>query len=151
MKGFYTNSCCSHPLNVPEESDEAYHVGIRRAARRRLQIELGIDPESIELSDFKLLTRIVYGAPSDAKWGEHEVDYILFLRKDVAMKPNPNEVSRTAFVSLSGFQEFQGYLEKNNIPFTPWFKLILNSHLIGWWKQIENLDSLEYDPTIHRL
>lgn len=135
----------------PDEADEAHHVGIRRAARRRLQIELGIDPDSIELSDFKILTRILYGAPSDKKWGEHEVDYILFLRKDVAMKPNPNEVSRVAFVSLPGFQEFQGYLENSNIPFTPWFRLILNSHLKGWWKQIDNLDRIEYDPVIHRL
>lgn len=93
----------------------------------------------------------MYGAPSDSKWGEHEVDYILFLRKDVALKPNPNEVSRIAYVSLTGFQEFKGYLETNNIPFTPWFNLILKSHLIGWWKQLENLDSIEYDPTIHHL
>lgn len=151
--GYYTNSCCSHPLHncSPDETDEAYHVGIRRAARRRLQIELGIDPGSIELSDFKILTRIIYGATSDGKWGEHEVDYILFLRKDVSMKPNPNEVSRVAYVSLSGFREFQGYLEKNNILFTPWFRLILNSHLKGWWKQIDNLERIEYDPVIHRL
>lgn len=104
------------------------------------------------MSDFKVLTRIMYGAQSDSKWGEHEIDYILFLRKDLAMKPNPNEVSRTAFVSHSGFQEFKAFLEKNNIPFTPWFNLILNSqHLHRWWKQVENLDSIEYDPTIHRL
>lgn len=93
----------------------------------------------------------MYGAPSDTKWGEHEVDYILFLRKDLTLKPNPNEVSHTAYITLSGFQEFQGYLEKNSIPFTPWFKLILNSHLKGWWKQLDNLDQLEYDPIIHRL
>ncbi|XP_046461405.1 isopentenyl-diphosphate Delta-isomerase 1-like isoform X2 [Daphnia pulex] len=151
--GYYTNSCCSHPLHntTPDEAEEAHHVGIRRAARRRLEIELGISPDSIELSDFKILTRIIYGAPSDAKWGEHEVDYILFLRKDVPVKPNPNEVSRVVFVSLSGFQEFQGYLEKNNIPFTPWFKLILNSHLKVWWNQLDNLERIEYDPVIHSL
>lgn len=79
------------------------------------------------------------------------MDYILFLRKDVSMKPNPNEVSRVVYVSLAGFREFQGYLEKNNILFTPWFRLILNSHLKGWWKQIDNLERIEYDPVIHRL
>jgi hypothetical protein len=47
-------------------------------------------------------------------------------------------MSRVIFVSLYGFQEFQGYLGKN-IPFTPWFKLILNSRLKVWWKQIDNL------------
>nr|CAH0102060.1 unnamed protein product [Daphnia galeata] len=59
------------------------------------------------------------------------------LAKDVPLKPNPN-MRRVIFVSLSGFQEFQGYLGKN-IPFTPWFNFILNSHLKVWWKQIDNL------------
>lgn len=103
------------------------HLGVKRAARRRLHIELGINPDSIELKDFKVLTRILYGAPSDAKWGEHEIDYILFLKKDLDLKPNPNEVKRVEYVSLSSFPDFQRSLEKDNILFTPWFKLIKDS------------------------
>jgi isopentenyl-diphosphate delta-isomerase len=132
-----------------EEGED--HIGIRRAARRRLEIELGINPESIDLSEFKLLTRIMYGAPSDGKWGEHEIDYILFLRKDVVVKPNPNEVALTAYVPLSGFTEFQNFVQSNHISFTPWFNLILNSYLMDWWKKVDNLDAVDYDPTIHRL
>merc|ERR1712137_1013736 len=58
--GYYTNSCCSHPLHYPDELDETDNIGVLRAARRRLEIELGIDPKDIELSEFKLLTRIHY-------------------------------------------------------------------------------------------
>ena len=94
---------------------------------------------------------IFQGAPSDSKWGEHEVDYILFLRKDLDIKPNPNEVERTAFVPISGFIEFQNFLEKNRISFTPWFNLILNSYLMDWWKKVGNLDTIIYYTTIHRL
>lgn len=126
-------------------------IGIKRAARRRLQIELGIHPDSIALNDFKVITRILYGAPSNDKWGEHEVDYILFLKKDVELQPNSNEVQRVEYVSLGNFPEFQRSLEKNGIPFTPWFRLILNARLMDWWKTIANLNSLEYDPTIHHL
>jgi isopentenyldiphosphate isomerase len=28
----------------------------------------------------------------DAEWGEHEVDYILFMKADVTLQPNPEEV-----------------------------------------------------------
>ena len=30
---------------------------------------------------------------SDGAWGEHEIDYILFIRAQVDLKPNPEEVS----------------------------------------------------------
>lgn len=40
----WTNSCCSHPLHVKTEMDEKQdHIGIKRAAKRRLTYELGID------------------------------------------------------------------------------------------------------------
>lgn len=40
--GYITNSCCSHPLYDESELDEYKHIGIRRAAKRRLSYELGI-------------------------------------------------------------------------------------------------------------
>ena len=40
--GYITNSCCSHPLYDEAELDEYKHIGIRRAAKRRLSYELGI-------------------------------------------------------------------------------------------------------------
>lgn len=119
---------------------------MRRAARRKLQDELGISQEEINLSDFKVLTRILYGAPSDSTWGEQELDYILFLKKDVILKPNPNEVSNVSYVPISKFTHFLEDLKKNNISITPWFQHIVQHSLIKWWQEI---DSLTYDPKIH--
>jgi isopentenyl-diphosphate Delta-isomerase len=71
----WTNTCCSHPLGIPGEtgSELAEAVqGVKRAAQRKLDHELGIKAAQVPLSDFKFLTRIHYKAPSDGKWGEHE-------------------------------------------------------------------------------
>ncbi len=53
---------------------------------RKLEHELGIPPEQLPLSGFKYLTRLHYCAPDthtwgpNSEWGEHEMDYILFIR-----------------------------------------------------------------------
>lgn len=49
-----------------------YEKGVRNAAQRKLDHELGIKPEQVPLDKFKYLTRIHYLAPSDGQWGEHE-------------------------------------------------------------------------------
>ncbi len=36
---------------------------------------------------------------TEAVWGEHEVDYILVITKDVSTDLNPNEVSQSRYVS----------------------------------------------------
>lgn len=131
--------------------EEKDHLGIKRAARRRLQTELGIKEEDIDLSDFKVLTRIIYGAPSDSTWGEHEVDYILFIQKDLHFEPNHNEVEEVAYVSLKSFDEFTNKLERNGIQLTPWFKLISATYLRRWWSQLELGSHQDYDPCIHLL
>ncbi len=45
--GYYTNTCCSHPLATPDERDETGHIGVRRAAQRKLAHELGIPTEQV--------------------------------------------------------------------------------------------------------
>lgn len=47
-------------------------AGVRRAAQRKLEHELGIPPAQVPLDDFLYVTRIHYLAPSDGIWGEHE-------------------------------------------------------------------------------
>lgn len=45
---YYTNTCCSHPLYRPEELEEGLSaIGVRRAARRKLDHELGISPQEV--------------------------------------------------------------------------------------------------------
>lgn len=71
----WTNTCCSHPLGVPGETGatlDAAVAGVKRAAQRKLNHELGIKAVQVPLEDFEFLTRIHYKAPSDGKWGEHE-------------------------------------------------------------------------------
>lgn len=72
----WTNTCCSHPLGIPGEGgDELAEAvsGVKNAARRKLDHELGIKPEQVPFEDFRFLTRIHYKAPcGDGKWGEHE-------------------------------------------------------------------------------
>ena len=71
----WTNTCCSHPLGVPGEAGDELGTavqGVKRAAQRKLDQELGIKKEQVPLEKFNFLTRIHYLAPSDGKWGEHE-------------------------------------------------------------------------------
>ncbi len=69
----WTNSCCSHPLDdFAAEKEEGAQRGVRVAASRKLEHELGIPPSQTPVDDFQYLTRIHYLAPSDGIWGEHE-------------------------------------------------------------------------------
>jgi isopentenyl-diphosphate delta-isomerase type 1 len=71
----WTNTCCSHPLGIPGETGttlEESVQGVRRAAVRKLDQELGIKASQVPIDHFKFLTRIHYKAPSDGQWGEHE-------------------------------------------------------------------------------
>lgn len=80
----WTNTCCSHPLGVPGETGaelEAAVQGVRRAAQRKLDQELGIKAAQVPLDQFQFLTRIHYKAPSDGKWGEHESRYLFSLSR----------------------------------------------------------------------
>jgi isopentenyl-diphosphate delta-isomerase len=73
--GMWTNTVCSHPLGIPGETGvelDAAVAGVRRAAQRKVNHELGIKAAQVPLDDFQFLTRIHYKAPSDGKWGEHE-------------------------------------------------------------------------------
>merc|ERR1719312_2348213 len=92
----WTNTCCSHPLAVESEMEETEALGVRRAAQRRVNLELGVDAAKVE--DITFLTRILYAAPSSGAWGEHELDYILTLRSDPQITPDPEEVRAIEWV-----------------------------------------------------
>ena len=48
----------------------------------------------LPLDCLKYLTRVHYKASSNEKWGEHEIDYVLFAQRDVDININLNEVSQ---------------------------------------------------------
>ncbi|TEB35063.1 Isopentenyldiphosphate isomerase [Coprinellus micaceus] len=130
----WTNTCCSHPLDdFEDEKITENALGAKNAANRKLEHELGIPREQTPVDEFQYLTRIHYLAPSDGMWGEHEVDYILFITRDVDVTPNPNEIRDYKYVSK---EELQAMFNDPANSFTPWFKLIARDFLFGWWDEL---------------
>lgn len=149
----WTNTCCSHPLAHPAETGDgglrSNVEGAKRAGQRKLGHELGIRADQVPVSGFEFLTRIHYLAPSDSKWGEHEIDYILFIKAEPDLDINVNEVRDTAWVS----QEELGQLfrdadtksgEGRDFKFTPWFRLICENMLFTWWDAMVKGDLDKY-------
>ncbi|EJT97857.1 isopentenyl-diphosphate delta-isomerase [Dacryopinax primogenitus] len=127
----WTNTCCSHPLDDFEEEKEMRDaMGVKRAATRKLEHELGIPQSQTPVEGFQYLTRIHYLAPSDGIWGEHEIDYILFMSARVDVNPNLNEISEYKYVSP---QELKDMMDVPGSKFTPWFRLIVREFLFPWW------------------
>lgn len=87
---------------------------------------------------FHYLTRIHYADNGDGIWGEHEIDYILFLQKDVDLNPNPNEVSELMYIKRDDIDS--AVLQ---VPLTPWFYLILKHRLKMWWDNLHQLEKFE--------
>ena len=63
------------------------------------------------------------------------VDYILFIKANVDLDINKNEVRDTQYVTP---EKLKQQFDDPSLVFTPWFKLICNSMLFEWW---QNLDS----------
>jgi isopentenyl-diphosphate delta-isomerase len=63
------------------------------------------------------------------------VDYILFIRADVDLNVNPNEVQDTRYVSQS---DLKAMFKDKSLKFTPWFKLICQSMLFEWWDHLDS-------------
>ena len=146
----WTNTCCSHPLAVESEMEEAAAVGVKRAAQRRVNLELGVGGEEAKVEDITFLTRILYAAPSSGAWGEHELDYILTLRSDPQLTPDPEEVKAIEWVERRHLQDFIRETESGGGKFTPWFQLISKNLLPTWWENLDKLKEMEDHGTIHR-
>ncbi|KAK9829001.1 hypothetical protein WJX72_003326 [[Myrmecia] bisecta] len=162
----WTNTCCSHPLHghVPSEVDQPGDVadgsvmGAKRAAVRKLGHELGIPATQLPLSAFKFLTRLHYCAGDthtygpQAPWGEHEIDYILFIKANVRLKPNREEVDAVKYVSLP---ELKAMMQPSNgLLWSPWFRIIAENFLDKWWEDVDRTlatDDHVDVQTIHKI
>jgi len=131
----WTNTCCSHPLYGTPETEEKFAQGVKRAAIRKLEHELGIKDE-LTMDDLVYLTKIHYGAESDGEWGEHEIDWILFCVKDVKVNLNPNEVAEIQYVTPQKLKEMFVDQQQKKLFITPWFHLIAEKLLFGWWDKL---------------
>ncbi|XP_044032869.1 isopentenyl-diphosphate Delta-isomerase 1 isoform X3 [Siniperca chuatsi] len=149
--GCFTNTCCSHPLHTDSELEEKDAIGVRRAAQRRLEAELGIPMEQVTPDEMTYLTRIHYRAQSDGVWGEHEIDYILFMQKDVELSPDPNEIKSHCYVSKEELKEMLKKAKRQELELTPWFSLIAETFLFKWWDNLHNLKQFIDHNKIHRM
>jgi len=146
----WTNTCCSHPLygfeptevDTPADVASGTVMGAKRAAIRKLDHELGIDPGSLDIRQFKFLTRLHYWAAdvvthgTESPWGEHEIDYILFIRADgLNIKPHPEEVDDYKYVTLAELQEMMK--PESGLLWSPWFRIIVERFLVNWWKDLD--------------
>lgn len=162
----WTNSCCSHPLHGydPTEVDGDQDIaagavpGAKRAAVRKLFHELGIPSHELPLEKFKYLTRLHYCAADTgtwgpkSEWGEHEMDYILFIKTEVTLQPNPEEVMDTRYVSLDELRNMMR--PESGLMWSPWFRIIAEHFLERWWNDLDTtiLTDKHVDlSTIHKL
>lgn len=77
------------------------------------------------------------------------VDYILFIKADVDLEPNLNEVRDTCYVSAD---ELKAMFKDTKLVFTPWFKLICNTMLFEWWEHLNGgLEKYENEQEIRRM
>ena len=108
--------------------------------------------DEISLEDLRFLTRIHYRAGSDKLWGEHEIDYVLFMRKGVSLQPRANEVKDCWYASQDQIRELlQKTSEDPKTLVTPWFKMIADHFLFTWWDSLNDLSRFENDKEIHRM
>jgi isopentenyl-diphosphate delta-isomerase type 1 len=157
----WTNTCCSHPLHgmSPPEVDSPEDVaagtvpGVKFAAVRKLEHELGIPPSQLPVEKFKFLTRFHYWAADTvthgpkSPWGEHEIDYVLLLvvksKDDITLKPNPEEVDDVKWVTPSKLDEM---MSDKSLLFSPWFRIIMKKWVLGkngWWNDLK--ETMETD------
>ncbi|KAI8029102.1 Isopentenyl-diphosphate Delta-isomerase I [Camellia lanceoleosa] len=151
----WTNTCCSHPLYRESELIDENALGVRNAAQRKLLDELGIPAEDVPVDQFTPLGRMLYKAPSDGKWGEHELDYLLFIVRDVNVNPNPDEVADIKYVNRDELKELLRKADagEGGLKLSPWFRLVVDNFLLKWWDNVEKgtLQEAADMKTIHKL
>lgn len=131
----WANACCSHPLHSPEELEETNAMGVKRAAVRKLEQELGIDPSTIDVADMTFMSKMRYAARMNQTWIERELDHILVMCADVDLNPNPNEVANTMWVSRKKLEAMLVEERSAEQAVAPWFRCIAALIMTeDWWK-----------------
>ena len=128
----WANTCCSHPLDIPGENEDAVS-GVINAAKRKLHQELGIPQQQLDQIDFVHIGRFQYECRWDENWVENEVDHVIVatlpsgIEDNLHVEPNPNEISEVRW--LDGLRELDemtrgmGIWEDELV--APWFKLLV--------------------------
>lgn len=148
----WANACCSHPLHSPEELDERNAMGVKRAAVRKLEQELGINPASVSTDDMVFMTKMRYAARMNQQWIERELDHIIVMCADVEIHPNPNEVANTMWVDREAMEAMLLEEREANQAIAPWFRCIAARVMRpSWWTAFNDKNGLAElgDELIH--
>jgi len=145
----WANSCCSHPLDIEGETEMEDDLGVKRAAIRKMEQELGITSEQLPIENFHLITRMHYRARADEKWIEHELDHILLIRADVELHINPNEISEVRWVNQSQLEDLITNSPENGEIIAPWFYEIYTRFASNWWGHLDEVSSLQENVVHH--
>ena len=127
--GVWANSCCSHPLDMESEIDGT--EGVKNAARRKLDQELGIPKEITEQWPLHHIGRLEYSCRWDQDWIEREIDHLLVVCADTVINHNENEISDVLWADSSEIKRMmEGEGEWENEVIAPWFRLIWEKFVI---------------------
>ena len=125
----WANSCCSHPLDIDGENDNPIE-GVKEAAKRKLDQELGIPRTITNDWKFNHIGRFEYKCRWDSDWVEHEIDHVLIVEADCEVDFNRNEIQSVDWLdndSLIRMMERKGRWKSQLI--APWFEAIFNNFL----------------------
>ena len=125
----WANSCCSHPLDIDGENTDPIE-GVKEAARRKLDQELGIPRTITDDWKFHHIGRFEYKCRWDSDWVEQEIDHVLIVEADCEVDFNRNEIQSVDWLdndSLIQMMERKGRWKSQLI--APWFEAIFNNFL----------------------
>jgi len=148
----WANSCCSHPLYSESERELADALGVKRAAIRKLNQELGISEDQVPISDFKFITKMMYSSRMNEEWIEREIDHILIIKADVDVNFNDNEVSEIKWVNREELEDLLVAEVEGDGEIAPWFRCIASRLMTDeWWDAVGDFDKLDKisDDLIH--
>ena len=123
--------------------DEVDAMGVKRAAVRKLEQELGINPEQVPLDAFHFITKMRYSARMNETWTEREIDHILVIQADVDLDPNSNEISEVLWVSEEELEAMLIDEDDTAGVIAPWFRCIAARVMNeAWWQAVGDKDAL---------
>ena len=135
--GVWANTCCSHPLYSDLERETSDAMGVKRAAIRKLNQELGISESQLSVDDFHFITKMIYSSRMNAEWIEREIDHILMIQADVDVEINHNEVSEVKWVNQEELEEMLVADIQGEGEIAPWFRCIASRLMTDdWWSAV---------------
>jgi len=146
--GVWANTCCSHPLGIGAEDDGI--DGVRDAAIRKLEQELGISNEISSNWTFHHIGRIEYSCRWDKDWIEREIDHIMVVCADADIYHNENEISDVLWADSTEVKRMmKGDGEWSNEVIAPWFRLIWEKFAIPYDCNPSAISSVNNDSIIY--